>query len=123
MMQMNQNLLAEAYTAFNARNIDAVLAVMHSNVAWANGMEGGYVHGHEAVRDYWTRQWKLVDSRVDPKEFKPDESGRIVVDVHQVVRNLDGNLIVDRMVQHVYTIENDLIQRMDIREHEDFSDG
>lgn len=84
-MQTNQDLLAKAYAAFNARDIDAALAVMHPDVAWAYGMEGGQIHGHEAVRDYWTRQWKLIDPNVEPKGFELDESGRMVVAVHQVV--------------------------------------
>ena len=116
MIQTHQGLLAKAYAAFNARDIDSVLAVMHPNVAWANGMEGGHVHGHDSVRDYWIRQWKLRDPHVEPHRFQLDESGRSVVDVHQVVRDLDGSLVVDQMVQHVYTIEDGLIQRMDIQE-------
>ena len=80
------------------------------------GMEGGHVHGHEAVRDYWTRQWKLINPIVEPTGFQPDENGRIVVTVYQVVRDLEGNLMVDQMVQHVYTFANGLIQRMDIQE-------
>ena len=116
MTQTQQDLLTKAYAAFNARDIDAVLAVMHPDVEWANGMEGGHVHGHEAVRDYWTRQWKLINPHVEPKGFQPDESGRMVVAVHQVVRDLDGNLIVDQRVQHVYTIADGLIRRMDIQE-------
>jgi hypothetical protein len=112
----HQELLTQAYSDFNARNIDKVLAAMHPDVEWANGMEGGHVYGHEAVRDYWTHQWKLVNPHVEPQGFHPDEHGKMVVDVHQVVRDLEGNLIADRMVQHIYTIENDLIQRMDIQE-------
>lgn len=116
MTQTQQNLLTNAYVAFNTRDIDAVLAVMHPDVDWANGMEGGHVHGHKAVRDYWTRQWKLINPIVEPTEFQLDESGRIIVTVHQVVCGLEGNLMVDKMVQHVYTITDGLIQRMDIRE-------
>jgi hypothetical protein len=115
-MQIYQDLLTKAYTAFNARDIDAVLAVMHPEVEWANGMEGGHVHGHEAVRDYWTRQWNLIDPQVEPQRFQLDENGRIIVDVHQVVRNLEGNVLVDQMVQHLYRFEDNLIKRMDIRE-------
>lgn len=84
MTQMQQDLLTQAYAAFNARDIDAVLAMMHLDVEWANGMEGGYVHGHNAVRDYWTRQWKLINSIVEPTGFQPDESRRMVVAVHKV---------------------------------------
>src|SRR5258705_9031085 len=48
------DLLGGVYAAFNARDVDRVLAAMHPDVDWPNGMEGGYVHGRDAVRDYWT---------------------------------------------------------------------
>jgi hypothetical protein len=79
-------------------------------------MEGGWVHGHEGVRAYWTRQWKMIDPHVEPKEFENEPDGRVIVRVHQIVRDLNGALLLDRMVQHVYRIEGGLIQRMDIRE-------
>ena len=41
------------YVSFNARDIDATLGAMHADVEWPNGMEGGYVYGHAAVRDYF----------------------------------------------------------------------
>lgn len=81
-MKAQEELLTKAYIAFNARDIDAVLAVMHPNVQWANGMEGGYVHGHGAVRNYWIRQWNAIDPHVEPKGFQLDKSGRVVVNVH-----------------------------------------
>ena len=109
-------LLQRAYAAFNARDIDSALATMRSDVVWPNGMEGGTVHGHEGVRAYWSRQWGMVDPHVDPVSFTEDESGRITVDVHQVVRDLSGKVLLDRMVNHVYTLRDGLIQSMDIRE-------
>lgn len=115
-MQTQQDLLVKAYAGFNARDIDAVLAVMHPDVVWANGVAGGYVRGREAVRDYWTCQWNSIDPHVEPQGFQSDENGKIAVDVRQVVRDLDGNLMVDRMVQHIYTIEDSLIRQMDIHE-------
>jgi hypothetical protein len=111
-----RELLRSVYGAFNRREIDAVLPAMHPEVEWPNGMEGGWVHGREAVRAYWTRQWSLLDPYVEPVSFEAAEDGRIIVNVHQVVRDLAGAIRVDRMVQHVYLIENGLIQRMDIRE-------
>ena len=109
-------LLRKAYDAFNQRNLDAALALMAPEVDWPNGMEGGRVHGREGVREYWTRQWAMIDPHVDPVEMAPDEQGRIVVDVHQVVRELSGKLLMDQMVQHIYTIRDGLIERMDIAE-------
>jgi hypothetical protein len=45
-----------------------------------------------------------------------DESGRVVLDVHTVVRDLAGSVVADQMVQHVYTLEDSLVRRMEIRE-------
>jgi len=43
MIQQYQNLNKEAYSAFNKRDIDTVLKIMHPEVTWLNGWEGGYV--------------------------------------------------------------------------------
>jgi nuclear transport factor 2 (NTF2) superfamily protein len=109
-------LLKRAYQAFNSRNIDAALATMQPDVEWPNGMEGGTVQGHAGVREYWTRQWGMINPHVDPVSFNADEQGRVVVEVHQVVHDISGKLLVDRMVQHVYSIEVGLIRNMQIRE-------
>jgi|SRR5271170_2070579 len=108
--------LKKAYRSFNARNIDAALATMQANVEWPNGMEGGTVHGHTGVREYWTRQWGMIDPHVDPVKFEPDGMGRVTVSVHQVVRELDGKVLLDRMVEHVYSLESGLIRNMEIHE-------
>jgi len=108
-------LIKRLYALFNARDMDALLAAMSPEVVWANGMEGGYVHGREGVRDYWTRQWAAIDPRVDPVELAESEPGTIEVQVHQVVRDLKGNTLLDRMVGHAFTLENGLVRRFDIR--------
>jgi len=112
-MQAEHQLLIDLYAAFNARDISRCLADMHPDVIWANGMEGGNVHGHDGIRDYWTRQWKLVNPRVDPQSFQSD-GNRVLVDVHQVVRAMDGRLIVDQMVKHVFTFEGALVKKFEI---------
>jgi hypothetical protein len=109
-----RELLREMYRDFNARHIDLVLAHMHPHVDWPNGWEGGRVHGHDEVRDYWTRQWKAVDPHVEPMRIEPDDEGRMVVEVHQVVRDLEGKVIGDTMVHHAYRFRDGLIERMDI---------
>ena len=112
----DQDLLLKIYEAFNRRDIDTVLATMHPDVDWPNGMEGGRMQGREAVRQYWLRQWSQINPLVEPRSFHTDPTGAIVVDVHQVVRDLAGGLLAERMVQHVYRIENGLIQSMEIYE-------
>ncbi|MFZ0744007.1 MAG: nuclear transport factor 2 family protein [Terracidiphilus sp.] len=111
-----RELLTGAYRDFNARRIDAVLARMHPDVEWANGMEGGHVHGRDAVRAYWTRQWTTLDPHVDPVRIEQDEGGRFVVEVHQLVRDLEGKVLRDAYVYHAYRIHDGLIKRMDIEQ-------
>jgi ketosteroid isomerase-like protein len=115
-MQTKREQMAEMYAAFNRRDTDRVLAYMRPDVDWPNGMEGGRVHGREAVRAYWTRQWGMIDPHVEPVRIEDEAAGDTVVDVHQVVRDLEGKLLMDRMVQHVYSFRDGLIERMEIRE-------
>jgi hypothetical protein len=113
-MDGNVELLKHIYNRFNARDIDAVLAVLADDVAWANGMDGGHVHGREAIREYWTKQWAVIQPRVDPLRITNRGDGTIAVDVHQVVHDLEGKLLLDEAVRHVFRIAHDLITRFDI---------
>ncbi len=115
-MHDDEDLLRRVYALFNGREIESVLAAMHPDVVWANGMEGGHVHGREEVRSYWTRQWASIDPHVEPVEISPDGKGEVAIKVHQVVHDLKGNLLADRLVTHVFQMRNGLIQRFDIRD-------
>jgi hypothetical protein len=108
-------LLKSVYDAFNARDIEVVLNALHPQVDWPNGWEGGRMHGRSAVCAYWTRQWEAIDPHVEPVAFRADEPGRTIVDVHAVVRDRQGNVIADEMIQHIYVVEEGLIRSMEIR--------
>lgn len=107
-------LVRRLYEGFNRRDIPGVLALLAEDVAWANGMDGGHVHGREAVRAYWTRQWAAIQPRVDPLEIARRDDGVAAVEVRQVVRDLDGKLLLDEQVRHVFRIEDGLVARFDI---------
>jgi hypothetical protein len=81
-------------------------------------MEGGTVHGHEGIREYWTRQWGLLNPHVEPMQFTKDETGRIATRVRQVVKDLAGKVLVDQMIDHIYTFKDGLIREMEIRKLE-----
>jgi ketosteroid isomerase-like protein len=110
------DLLRTTYEAFNDRDIDAVLRQMTVDVDWPNAWEGGRVHGHEGVRDYWTRQWAAIDPVVIPIEFTGRPDGRLAVEVQQVARSLDGVIISEGRVVHVYAFRDGLITKMDVEE-------
>ena len=108
--------LKSLYVAFNARDIDGVLAATTDDVDWPNAWEGGRLHGHEALRSYWRRQWAAIDPHVEPTTITSRPDGRIAVSVHQVVRNLESELLSENDVIHVYEMRDGLIARMDVEE-------
>jgi ketosteroid isomerase-like protein len=108
--------LRDVYAAFNARDIDAALAQTTADVDWPNAWEGGRVHGWDGIREYWRRQWEAIDPSVDPTGFEARADERVAVSVHQVVRDLDGELVAENDVRHVYRFRDGLIARMDIEE-------
>jgi ketosteroid isomerase-like protein len=108
-----ERLIRDLYASFNARDIEAVIALMAPDVDWPNAWEGGRLHGQDAVRDYWTRQFAAIDGRVEPTRIDVD-GDTVTVTVHQTVRDLDGNVVDDRRVTHTYTFRDGRIARMDV---------
>jgi hypothetical protein len=121
-MVNSQSLLAQAYSAFNNRDIDAALALMSESVSWPKASEGGRVVGKEEIRAYWTRQWQEFDPHVEPLDVIDREGGVTEVKVHQLVKSIGGEVLSDSEVLHVYTITNGLIERMDLKESKTRSD-
>ena len=116
-MPDSQAVLRRAYRAFNARDLEAAVELMHPEVDWPNAWEGGRVVGRAAVRRYWSRQFHAISSEVEPQEFTEEPDGAITVDVHQVVHEASsGELISDSRVRHRYRFKNGLVVRMDVVE-------
>jgi hypothetical protein len=107
-------LLRATYAAFNARDIDAALAFMTTDVRWPMAFKGGFVRGPEEVRAYWTAQWSEIDPHVEPVAFHSEGVGQVLVTVHQVVRALTGDVLADGHVGHRFTLEGGLIGAMEV---------
>jgi SnoaL-like domain len=110
-----RTLIDALYRDFNARGADPLLGRMADDVEWPNGWEGGYLRGRDQVRDYWSRQWAEIDPTVTPLRFSALPDGRVDVTVHQVVRDLNGVLLSDTTVHHVYRFEHGQVAHMEIR--------
>jgi ketosteroid isomerase-like protein len=113
-MLNNRELIKRAYAAFNARNIEAILQVMHREVKWAKAWEGDYANGHDEVKAYWQRQWKEIDPKVTPVGFCQRKNGTLEVEVDQLVKDLKGHVLFDGKVKHVYVINDGLLWQMDV---------
>ena len=109
-----KTIIEQAYSAFNKRDIDGALALMTEDVSWPKASEGGRVVGREEIRAYWTRQWGEFNGNVEPLAITEENGGRIRVRVHQMVRNLEGNVLSDSEVLHIFTMNNGLIAAMDL---------
>ena len=113
-MDRDEQVIHQIYNRFNARDMEGVFALLTDDVAWANGMEGTHVHGKDAIRDYWTHQWSVIDPHVEPLKIAKAADGSLVVDVHQVVKNLEGQTLIDEMVKHAFRLDGGRVQRFDI---------
>ncbi len=118
---VSEQFLMQIYRAFNKREIETVLSFVQPDVKWANGIEGGFVYGRDAVREYWRKQFEVVQPQLEPLKFERDENKRHVVTVRQIVRDMSGNLVLDQTVRQIFTIENGLISVFEIGDSEPLS--
>ena len=73
------------------------------------------MYGHKAVRDYWKRQFTLISSNVTPLEIETG-NGIVKIKIHQVVHDLDGNLLADEFVYHFFHLRENKIAVFEIGE-------
>jgi hypothetical protein len=122
-MADTKGLIEQAYSAFNRRDIDGALALMTEDVSWPRASEGGKVVGKEQIRAYWTRQWGEFDPHVEPLAITEADGGKVRVRVRQLVRNLQGDVLSDSEVLHVFTMNGVLIAAMDLGDEPDRTAG
>ncbi|MGE3076521.1 MAG: nuclear transport factor 2 family protein [Dehalococcoidia bacterium] len=115
-MPSHESSLRALYAAFNARDVETVLAALAAHVDWPNGMNGTRVHGKAAVREYWLNQWTVINPLVEPGAITDRADGATAVEVHQVVRDMSGNVLNDRTLTHAYWFVDGLVTRMEIED-------
>ena len=123
MIKNTKTLIEQAYSAFNKRDIDGALALMTQDVSWPKASEGGRVIGKEEIRAYWTRQWAEFDPHVEPLAITEGDGGKVQVRVHQLVKSLQGDVLSDSEVLHLFTVNTGLIAAMDLGHDDDATAG
>jgi hypothetical protein len=118
-----KTLIEQVYSAFNKRDIDGALALMTEDVSWPKASEGGRVVGKEEIRAYWTRQWGEFDPHVEPLAITEGDGGKVRVKVHQLVKSVQGDVLSDSEVVHVFTVISGLIAAMDLGDEVDATAG
>lgn len=110
------DLVRRAYSAFNHREIEAGIALMDPEVDWPNVPEGGFVHGRDQLREHWRKQFSQVDPHIEIGRIDEKADGRVEAQVRQIVRKLDGTKVSDDRLLHVFTIANERIKRMEVKQ-------
>jgi len=122
-MADTKTLIQQAYSAFNKRDIDGALALMTQDVSWPKASEGGKIVGKEEIRAYWTRQWGEFDPHVEPLAITEEDGGKVRVSVHQLVKSLQGDVLSDSEVLHLFTVNTGLIAAMELGNEADATAG
>jgi hypothetical protein len=112
-MKITENQLQNLYDAFNKRDIETILATMAEDVKWANGWEGDFVYGRDNVREYWRRQFEVIKPQLEILEIEINDN-QSITKLHQIARDLEDNVLDEKIVEHIFTFENDLIKTFEI---------
>ena len=107
-------MLEELYRAVNERDLDTFLGHVAPGVEWPNTATGGYLHGRDELRAYCEKQWKEVNSSIEPMRINFTADGTAHVLVDQLVRALDGEVLQNRRVEHVFEFDGPFISRMTV---------
>src|SRR5215213_2582185 len=94
--------------------MEDLLADMVDDVDWPNMLEGTRIVGHDAVRRYWLGQFETTDPQLAITAVGTEEDAT-VLSVHQTLRDLDGNVLREGDVEHVYRFRDGKVARMDVR--------
>lgn len=109
----HRELIGRLYHAYNARDLEALSALVQEDVDWPDGDRR--LHGRAAVRDYWAKQWSRIHTHDEVVGVVDQTPRRTVVRISQVVRALDGAVVSSGAFEHTYEIRDGIVARMDLR--------
>ena len=110
---LHRSVLLRAYAAYNAQDIEGLLILVSDDVDWPNG-EAGRLRGKDEVRAYWSEQWIRTRTHDTPVGLTQQADGRTAVQIDQVVRTLDGQMISEGRLVHLHRLVDGRIARLDI---------
>lgn len=112
MNDKHRNIIGKVYQAFNNKNIEMILSLLHTSAQLPGGWNGEVVEGHDELRDFLSTQWLVITLNVKPLSIKQNGEGNVEATVHEVIKDTEGKITRDEIVRHVYTFEDDLIKRL-----------
>ncbi|QLC24863.1 nuclear transport factor 2 family protein [Parasphingopyxis algicola] len=117
MRNRKEQIIRDAYDAFNSRDADTLIGYVTEDVNWPDGTTSDpdkRLHGRDALREYWQKQWDVTVTRDTPTEVTELPDGRVMVRLDQVVRDLKGEEVSKGSFEYFFEMRGDLISRLDI---------
>ena len=104
--------VASAYEAFNAREAETGLSLLHPDVEWDDG-EGHMLQSLAAVRRHWQQQWAAADAKVELLALLDAPDDDVSAHVRLITRSEGGR--VARELRNEFHFSDGLIRCMRIR--------
>lgn len=105
-------ILERAYLLFNARDVNALLAMMTDDIEWPDVANGVVLRDKDAIRSYWEGQFAVADPQVQPTEFIPVEDDLVAVVDQRVLDRRGEPITALTVVFHRYSFRDELVRRM-----------
>ncbi|MFI6014823.1 nuclear transport factor 2 family protein [Streptomyces sp. NPDC051243] len=118
MPEAQEALLRRMYEVFSTDERESFMQrCLAPDVDWPNVAGGVRLHGREAVRAYWARQFASGHPLVRLEGLHRDaDAEAVVATVRPGVRDASGERWAEETVEHVYRFDGDgLVTRMDVR--------
>lgn len=112
-MDARRNLLLRFYKALDAKDVEAVMALLHPDVDFPDQLDETRIQGAAAVRAYYVKAFALISAESTPTAFHARPDRTMEVRVHHHVTSLDGALWHDGPVDYSFHFRDGLIVRLD----------
>jgi ketosteroid isomerase-like protein len=109
-----EDLVRRAYRAFNDRDIEAAVALMHPEVSWPDATTGEIIRGSHALRWHWRTVFGHMHPILELDDLRERSDGLLEAVVRHILRDPDGTVLQDDRLVHLFTIEDGLIKRVEI---------
>ncbi len=113
-MHPNERALRDSYAAFNSGDLELAAGILANDVEWPDQLEGTMLVGRDATIAYWKRLLGLQRHEYEVVHCQPDQHGDLVISLLRKVYALNGQLISNGLIRHVYRFRCGKVVRMQV---------
>jgi ketosteroid isomerase-like protein len=108
MSQENVELARAVFEAFNRRDFDAALALLHDSISWRTlfSVETDVLRGKQEIRVAWERQIEALDVHIDVVELTPLDGTRVLAVGRWRGRGSESGASVEQTAVQVFTVDD-----------------